>query len=104
VDGTWPRAIDALDRLLGADPDGTADGALGCYEPRLPAPDAIDAAVRGRYDERWREYWGAVGDRLRLLEADGVVVLDRGRGVVCDVATGRPLLQPPVGGDDKGVR
>jgi hypothetical protein len=93
----WPRPLDELDRLLGADPDGTVAGALGCYEPKLPVAAAFDDAVRRRYDERWADYWGEVGDRLRVLEADGQVALDRRRGAVLDPVSGRPLTNPPTG-------
>jgi hypothetical protein len=94
-----PRPLDDLDRLLGADPEGTAPGALACFEPQLPgdaAGVALDALL-ARYRERWSEYWGDVGDELRVLEADGRVSVDRRSGLVCDAATGAPLYELPGG-------
>jgi hypothetical protein len=96
----WPRPLDELDRILGADPDGSARGALGCYEPTLPRDASARAqlALASRYRERWNDYWGEVGDALRLLEADGVVVVDRRRGALCDARTGDLLTAPPAAG------
>jgi len=96
-----PRPLDDLDRLLGADPEGHAAGALGCFEPQLPgdaAGVALDALLL-RYRERWSEYWGEVGDTLRVMEADGRLTVDRRSGVVCDAATGAPLHQLPSSGE-----
>lgn len=91
-----PRPIDAIDRLLGADPDGDLAGAIACFEPKLPA-DAVEAATAAlldRYRCRWSEYWGSVGDQLRLLESEGLVTIDRERGVVRVASSGEPLRSP----------
>lgn len=92
-----PRPLDEFDRLLGADPDGTAPGALACFEPRLPgdpASAALDALI-ARYRERWAEYWGEIGDHLRGLEADGRITVDHRSGLVRDAATGEVLYALP---------
>ncbi len=98
LDALWPRPLDALDRLLGADPEGTAAGATGYFLPELPQPNVVDAALRARYDERWAEYWGPIGDRIRVLEADGVITVDPLTRAVHDAATKR-ALDGPIGAD-----
>ena len=52
----WPRALDDLDRLLGANPRAHEPGLLACFDPVLPSQaecsPAVWIAVRVRADER----------------------------------------------------
>ncbi len=77
-----PRPLDELDSLLGADAEAAAAHALGHFEPYLPmdAAEAAFEALVARYRLRWSEYWGPVGERIRTLEADGLIRVDRARG------------------------
>jgi hypothetical protein len=90
----WPRSLDDLDRLLGADPPIRGSGLLACFEPALPSQAHCDPevwhALRVRADERRREWRGPIGDRVRALESDGLVRIDE-HGLVCDARTGAPL-------------
>ena len=90
----WPRPLDELDRQVGADPDAPL-GALACFEPRLPnradSDEATWSAMRQRFDERWREHRGPIGDRVRALELAGILVVDRRTGVLLDPTTGHPV-------------
>jgi hypothetical protein len=61
-------------------------GSVVLFEPRLPArescrPDEWGRIV-ARYDERWREWWGPVGDEIRARAAAKEVSLDPVTGVI----------------------
>lgn len=103
-----PRPLDELDSVLGADSVAAAAHVLGHFEPYLPtdaAEAAFDALV-ARYRLRWNEYWGPVGERIRMLEADGLIRVDRARGVIVDAASDQPLQVLPSSSrrDVRGVR
>lgn len=63
-----PRAASELDYQVGL-PRSVEAGTVVLFEPRLPAreryaPDQW-AQIVARYDERWREWWGPMGDAVR---------------------------------------
>lgn len=91
--------MDELDTVLGADPSAGTRRALGHFEPRLPsaaAEAAFDALVE-RYKLRWAEYWGPVGERVRVLEAEGVICVEG--GVILDARSHEPVTSLPEAGD-----
>jgi hypothetical protein len=91
----WPRALDELDRRLGADPHERDRGLLACFEPTLPGQADVEPAVwealRIRADERAREWSGPIGEWLRALDDAKVVTLDPWSGLVRDPRTGLAL-------------
>jgi hypothetical protein len=93
-----PRLTEPLDRLLAPGGDGMPLGVLACFHPVLPRQAGFDhttwTALRVRRDERWREHQGPIGDALRALAAEGLVVLGDD-GVVRDPVGGEPLTKLP---------
>ena len=93
-----PRLTEPLDRLLVPGGSELPLGVLACFSPVLPSQAEVDhrtwTALRVRRDERWREHQGPIGDALRALAADGIVVLGDD-GVVRDPASGDPLTKLP---------
>lgn len=93
-----PRLTEPLDRLLAPFGSDLPLGVLACFHPELPGQAGHDhatwTALRVRRDERWREHQGPIGDGLRALAAEGIVVLGDD-GVVRDPGSGEPLTKLP---------
>lgn len=90
----WPSPVEPVDHLLGVSGEVQL-GTLACFDPQLPPrrdyDDVMWTAVRVRFDERWREHHGPIGDWVRALDATGEIVLDAATGALRNAHTNEPL-------------